>query len=310
MPKTKEQKRKERELRKRRRHHQLLMAERPKVFPEYSFPQSDADIAHVDPEFVAAEKKAAKRLNFRDGALFDELDMRFQRTMKTSGFRVAMAELVESVAGLDGVHQSEGKKNLFFAMLKPGMAIFDSLEQEGQIERHAPYCDFHVRPDEIDFAITFDALLKTWTSHGVAHHSRRRLVMEIGGRRLIPSFTRHAVERVVRRLVMELNYLGAGDVFSFFSMDTHVETVSLNGGRDAGFSMWAVCGGDSCFIHEAYAKACIGGGYAEGRNYYYRIGYLPVALDGEFACAKTCLTPGMIGTPEEELLGGPDIQNP
>ena len=302
MAKTKEQKRKGRELRKRRLRHQQLMADRPRVFPEFSFPQSEADIAHVDPEFVAAVTETAKRLNFRDRALFDEVDVRFHRTMKSSGFNAAMAELEERVAGLDDDGQSNARKILYITMLKPGLAIFDILKRKGLLDRRVPYCDFQVRHVDVDFAITFDALLKTRTSHGAAHHSRRRPVMEIGGRLLTPAFTRHAVERAVQRLVMELDYMWAGDVFSFFSMNTHSEPVSLNGGRDAGFSMWAVCGGESCFTHEAYAKACLGDAYAEGRNYYYRIGYFPVAVDGEFACAKTCLTPGLVGTPEEELL--------
>ena len=70
MPKTKEQKRKERELGKKRRLDQSRRCQvsvlRPREFPEVLFLQKEVDVAHVDPGFVAAVKKVAGRINFKD----------------------------------------------------------------------------------------------------------------------------------------------------------------------------------------------------------------------------------------------------
>ena len=43
------------------------------------------------------------------------------------------------------------------------------------------------------------------------------------------------------------------------------------------------------------------------KKYYYRLGYCPLALSGDFAKTITFLTPGMYGTPEYRLIQ--DIDN-
>lgn len=57
------------------------------------------------------------------------------------------------------------------------------------------------------------------------------------------------------------------------------------------------------YWHHRYVEALLGAGYdpANGKP-YYRVGYCPVALDGELAVATSFLPPGFKKTPEFEAI--------
>lgn len=103
-----------------------------------------------------------------------------------------------------------------------------------------------------------------------------------------------------------MTYAALGDVYGFFEQCRHFEPSHIRGdGERRGELVGAVsffddCESDRMWNHH-YVTELLGAGYgndpAKGTP-YHRVGYCPVALDGDYAVATSFLPPGFCKTPE------------
>ena len=84
-----------------------------------------------------------------------------------------------------------------------------------------------------------------------------------------------------------------------FEQCQHFERCDLHGGQLA-FTFYDQCA--EGFFHGLYVKEVLGEGVAIGHQSYYRVGYCPAVVEGDFIKAKTLLFPGYRGTPEYGVI--------
>ena len=89
-----------------------------------------------------------------------------------------------------------------------------------------------------------------------------------------------------------------GDTYAFFGRCVYFEKCELHGGQ-LGFTFYDLCD-DPLFWHHQYVREVLGEENVrpDGGKCYYRVGYCPAVIDGDFIKAKTLLFPGYKSTPE------------
>lgn len=147
--------------------------------------------------------------------------------------------------------------------------------------------------------VRFRSLERAKGSGGTVYFSPHRPTVEINGQRLIVGWSRHAIERTCERLAPRWDsYLGLGDVFALFYDCRRFEPCQLHAGRQVGFTLFDISA--SGYFSGHIAEQVLG--RPGKKNCYYRVGYCPVVVEGNFAKATTLLYPGYSGTPEYGLI--------
>jgi hypothetical protein len=120
----------------------------------------------------------------------------------------------------------------------------------------------------------------------------------VRGRRRRLGFAPHALDRLGERAAYSRSYASLGDVFGFVENSHYYTSALLHGSQDA-VGLFETCAPG--FFSSIYAQRILGVLEAQA-NYVYRVGYAPLADDGDFVVAKTVLPPGYHGTPEYHAL--------
>jgi hypothetical protein len=183
-------------------------------------------------------------------------------------------------------------------MFHMGEYIYSSLGDE--IKRWVPFNDLRVIPTGKSIVIKFGSLKKVRGEGGTLYHSPLEPKIKFGSKEYIVSYSTHAIEQTLARLVGRgYSYAGAGDAFGFFNNCMHYEVVTLLNGVTA-FTFYDKC--SEGFLNWHYANAIYGNKMKDDKFYYRRIGYCPIVFDGQYAVAKTLLYPGYQATPEAKAL--------
>jgi len=287
-------------------------------YPKFIF--SDYDESVVSADFVSHIKAAFSELEFTSN-LFSERDRWFYQVMKKSGYHSALNTLYGAFVSKGQIiehdetmnHAAKNKLSLFYAA-QIGTIIYKQLNEKGLLEKYLPYNDCQVETQKHlvidndkfalgeDFKVSFKALHKTRAFGGAAYYSWHKPQIEFEGRTYTVAFSRHALERVAERCAVDpSSYVGSGDVFAFIAKCTYYEPCILDndGQLIHGFTFYEYC--SPGFHSWRYVDNLIDNPSNE-EKYIYRVGYCPVDLSGDFAKARTLLTPGMKGTPEEVLI--------
>jgi len=113
------------------------------------------------------------------------------------------------------------------------------------------------------------------------------------------AFSRHAIEQTCERIVPRwTTYAGAGDVFAFFDRCVYFERRELHQDQLA-FTFYDFCA-PSVYWTYLYVQEVLGVENVDPNkgDCYYRVGYCPAVVEGDFVKAKTLLFPGFASTPE------------
>ena len=149
-----------------------------------------------------------------------------------------------------------------------------------------------------DISVKFGSLLHAKGSGGTVYYSRKKPKIEIDGKKKIVAFSRHAIERICERIKSNRKtYGGVGDLFAFLSHCVYFERCDL--GEQLAFTLYDISGDPPCIEH-LYVEEVLGRENvdpAKGKC-YYRLGYFPAVIEGDFIKAKTLLFPGFASTPE------------
>ena len=293
----KQQKQKKREQRNAEQKKYAQRLERRRQYPKIVF-----DAANGDPEFVEAVRAALATIDFDDTKLFKPIEQTFYKLIRERGRRHAFGatnELLRS-SSLSPHEQEVTRVQLILGF---GSRLLERIQEETR-RRLMPYNDVLVDFREHDIVLKFSSLRKEKGAGGTLYFSRRRPTVEFGGRKYTIAFSRHAIERICERINPHyIQYAAAGDVYGLFADCVYVEPFTLHGGQPA-FVLYADCGEPPFVSYAVYVKEILGEKNVdpEKGKCYYRVGYCPVAFEGDFAKATTMLFPGYSGTPEYGLV--------
>jgi len=258
-------------------------------YPEFLF-----DTTNGDAEFVEVVKTAMRTINFDDASVFQPWEMELYRTLKRDGTRAVMDRLLlvkldDSVTGR--LAQSHFLVNLGHTVL--------SRIPESERERYLPINDVMFLPHSHHIRVIFRCLLKAKGQNGTVYYSRRKPTLEIDRVPKIVAFSRHAIDRICERIKprWKTHYAALGDVFAVFDQCMYFERCDLRGGQ-LGFTFYDGC--QPGFVQYCYVKKVLGEENLDpkaGRP-YYRVGYCPAVIEGDFIKATTFLFPGYSATPE------------
>lgn len=288
--KRKKQKARERSIAKRK----VAVAERQRYVRSYpQFISLDADEA--DPYFVAHVERAARSIDLRDRSLFSDSESKLYRHIKKYGPDF-MKQLIEAMAD-DPVMQAIWGSKL-------GSVIFSRIPRD-RLLSYIPYNDVQVLFGGHDIFLKFRSLRQQSGRNGIVYYSRRRPSLDIDGVPKVVGFSRHAIERVCERIVPRWeNYAALADAFAFFDQCLHFEKCELHNGQLA-FTFFAEC--KDGYLSEQFVNEVLGRQIENGQNFYYRVGYCPAVIEGEFVKATSLLPPGFRGTPEFTAIVQADI---
>ena len=263
-------------------------------YPSFEF--QNPEIA--DPGFVEMVQRGLKMVDFDNRSQFSKDEADLWKAMKMFGGARVFRLMVKRCDG-DEKHPA-----IYEFLRKIPTIICNNMPRE-QVEKYTPFNDFMIFPDK-KITIRFRALRQKGGSHGTIYYSKNCPKIKINGEMKIIGFSRHAIEQTCSRLTSSDSaaeqgelYHWSHDIFSFFEQCSHFEPVVLPNG-DLAFTFFTECTeGDSdwSFVEEVWAADV-----EKDYHYYYRLGYCPASVEGDFFVAKTILVPGYRNTPERQLI--------
>lgn len=289
-------------VRKQREKEYAAAQARRAEFPEFVF-----DDRHADPEFAAVVRAAVKKFDFAE---LPSIEQTTYKVMRKEGAAVAMAKLRLAMAAVRADHPGNAYAQLgdIAWVLSTGEMVYNDIS-EADRQRFFPQNDYRILLHRNRIVVQCSSLLRGRTSKGSVWHSRFRPTVEFGGRKYVVAFTREVLVRLQSRFLgNKLSYAALGDVYGFLELCRHFEPCKVRGDGDRrdervdAITFFEDVSQERYWNHR-YVGAILGAGYdpANGKP-YYRVGYCPVALDGEFAVAKTFIPPGFVKTPEYEAI--------
>jgi len=272
----------------------IAKEKRAREYPIFHY--KDYNREAVSEKFVREIKQILSEIKFDDQNIFKKEDITFFKLMKEIGFNQAIDLITDGIS--DSRKKNVIKLNFEFLV---GHIVFQKLKEKGILDNFIPYNDVGIYPSDNDFIVKFDGLLSKKTRYGTIYYSNLKPKVKIEGDEFIVAFTRHAIERICDRCVSNWKmYAGAGDVFAYIKKCNFFEVINPSDTNEKNFITFY----DKCskgFFYFNYVTDVLDS-YDPDKNYFYRVGYCPVGISGEFLSAITMLTPGMRGTPEYLLL--------
>lgn len=288
MSKPSARKQKKQKARERRVARKKVEAAEQKVYAR-KFPGFELQTNNADDGFVNLIRHTLRDIDFRDSTLFHPKETEFLKLVKREPGEVIPA-LQRAVAdrNLSAMHLVNMVGHRVFTRIGPD-----------RLREWIPFHDvqFFLAGEKI--VVRFRSLERSKGKGGTVYFSPHRPTVEINGQKLIVGWSRHAIERTCERLAPRWDsYLGLGDVFALFYECRRFEPCQLHAGRQDGFTLFDISANGYFSGH--IAEQVLG---RPGQNHcYYRVGYCPVVVEGNFAKATTLLYPGYCGTPEYGLI--------
>ena len=261
-------------------------------YPNFTFENRDADL-----EFVKLVKEATQKFDFNE---LPQEERNLYKKFKKNGLKDLRAKSKENILSL--------KKFQFHCGLFIGRIIFEKLSKD-KIEAYLPFNDFRLFPIENKIIVQCRGLKKSNSSQGKIYYSFLKPKVEIDGNEYIVAFSKHAIEQICRRInPVLMNYFSLGDIYAYLEENTYFEICTLRDGNPA-ITFWDLCVSKEFWHYRVYVEEVLGKeNLILGKgNPYFRVGYCPIAFDGEFVVATTLLFPGYSKTPEYEYIANSSL---
>lgn len=249
-------------------------------FPEFRFVTNNAPT-----EFVELIRRAVNKINFRDPSQFQAWEKSFFKRAKQTP-QEALTALIEA--------KDQRDPAALHLIAVVGELVFSLIPRE-QLLQWIPFHDVQFIPTGRTFTVHFRSLEQQKSDGGTIYFSRHKPSLKIGSDEQFIGWSRHAIERTCERLSAKWDtYLGMGNLFAFFDQCCRFDLVTLHDGQLA-FTFYDKC--VAGFSKRQFVPEVLG--TDDGRSgYYFRVGYCPAVIEGDFIKAMTLLVPGYRGTPE------------
>jgi hypothetical protein len=293
-------KQRERDIQHRKHSEQQRALRQAKLdeYPKVIVKQRDAD-----PEFIKAVLEAAKKIDFLDEDTLGAGYQAFLRCGKEFGFSYAF----NSLRNLPGINHGNtrltGMPMLAVANLTYGGLLLQQVPEDIR-RRYMPFNDVTVCYEGRDIVLRFTSIRSQSGPNGRIYYNPAEPKIIFDGKEYKVGFSGHSIERICQRLNPRyINYGDCGDIHAYFRTCVYFEPALLYPDQ-LGFAIYNMCFTPGFVHHKIYAQDIFGlDNEVPGMGrLYYKVGYCAVAIEGEFAKAKTFLPPGYRSTPEYGLL--------
>lgn len=281
-----QRKAKKREQRKQAQKHELH-------YPSINLLNSDAPYNYVE-----ALRRGLETFKFGDKVLFPKKLRRILQLQRSLGLVGALQE----VCSVPLTAWSDEDPFLSLLLRDITNSIGQSIiRQVPLVSEFSPTTVFEVVPDLPDarsWSVKLSSLSYTKTSKGKIYHPNTDCNVLVRGVEKKIAYTSHAIDRISERSIPAYRSYGAmTDAHALFQRCTYFESVTIKN-KDRTDSL-----GLSIFfpvaVHQVeMLRALFGKDPVVGKHYYWRVGYLPLAITDDYWVAKTLLLPGFRGTPE------------
>jgi hypothetical protein len=283
-------------------------------------PNIAIDDAQADPEFSALISSVIARLPFDDDRHFPPAYQKLYEILKQQGRHALLAEFNRRASS-----EVERDIELHHFGMHLGDVVFAQLSDE-QKRRFFPFNDVEI--DVFDDGVkavlrslpqaTLDGKPLPWKGRP-CYFSYRRPTIEIDGVSKVICYTEHAVEQICSRACAKWKtYGGLGDAFAFFADCLYFEKCEIRGANGSQTRQPAVSFFQDCFLDRYRVQIWkppseyfvnVIGPHPDHltKHWYYRVGYCPIQVRGDFALCITLLSPGFSATPEYALLEASDL---
>ncbi|MBD2149455.1 hypothetical protein H6F44_04840 [Pseudanabaena sp. FACHB-1277] len=261
-------------------------------YPKFIFKNEGSD-----PDFSQIIKEIIQKFDFND--IPDELKP-ICKNIKELGYWKA----IEPV-----------KKNFKFGEDMGSYLVIDFLSElvfskfpKDKFNRYFPFNDFRLLPLDREIIVQCRSAKRFRSSKGTCYYSTQEPTIDRDGVKYVVTFTRHSIERICDRIHPNWKTHSAlGDVYAYLEENLYFEFCKLRDGSPA-ITFYDQCGGKG-FWHYQYVDKVFGKkNLILGKGSpYFRVGYCPLAFEGNFAVAKTLLFPGYSKTPEYECILNLDL---
>lgn len=292
MSKPSERKRRKQKARERlnakQKHRDREQRRYEQKFPTFRFS------GEADPGFEKLVRKALSSIDLRDRRLFHPTETEIYKGMKQNG--------PEMLLLLRCLEESENHLQAVGFSMKLGNLVFSMIPEE-ELLRFIPYNDVLIHPAGQFIRVHFSSLLSQSSPGGTIYYSKNKPTIVIDGEKKIVGFSRHAIEQLCNRYGPRWQtYGGMGEVFAVFDKMQTFERCDLFDGQLA-FTFFEEC--TERFFTGLYVPEVLGRP-AKGEA-YFRVGYCPAVIHGDFISAKTFLFPGYCKTPEYGTIHRADL---
>lgn len=275
--------------------------------------------AGADPEFVNLVKTIMDAFDYKCTKTFP-MEYRFKlEVLKNNGMMAVCRRIAEATDGSGNMTCDINDFNMHI-----GELIINAMSDDEK-DRFLPMNDVMVSAAGINdrkFTVKFSSMKKLRHNNQPVlyrgeqgYYSSRMPTVEVNGVGKIVAFSKHCIDRICERLMPDdyKTYGGLGNIHAFLADCIYFEPVEIKG-ESSGMRQPAISFYQDCFLH------LMEPGVVHPQNYYflnlvdeihpamfntkwyYRVGYCPIEVVGEFAFAKTLLLPGYTKTPEYDLL--------
>lgn len=261
-------------------------------YPTFTFENRNADL-----EFVKLVKEATQKFDFNE---LPKQDRNLYQKFRKNGFKDLASKSKENKLSIE--------KFLFHCGLFIGRVIFEKLPKD-KIGAYLPYNDFRLFPIENKIIVQCRGLKKSNSSQGKIYYSFLKPKVKVNGNEYIVAFSKHAIERICLRILpVSIDYFSLGDMYAYLEENTYFEICTLRNGNPA-ITFWDTCVSKDFWHYRVYVEEILGKeNLILGKgNPYFRVGYCPIAFDGEFVVATTLLFPGYSQTPEHEYIDNSNL---
>ena len=277
----------------------------------------------VSKDFVIEVTRILKGFRLSDRSVFTEAQAHFFQSVKERGIDFAINDAVIAdhknlTSKLSGTDHREFSNKIQFKNVKDPVTkhnfkilftflladiVLAELKKQHLLEKYVPFNVAYIIPIGKSFRVFFNGMLtKKMDNAPPIYYSKHKPTIEINGEKLLIGFSRHAIHRICERCVGDWGTNGgATDAFAFFNSCIYFELYEDDTRRENQyyFTFYQTCADG--FFSGMYPRMILDN-FDPTKTYYYRIGYCPIVVNGNFACGKTMLPPGMRGTPEDKLL--------
>jgi hypothetical protein len=268
------------------------------------FPEIVVDVDDAPAPLAAAIRQAVKRIRFENERLIAPETLFVYRRARNFGFSSVWADMRQFIRDsqeeFPEVTDPAAAEQFIYDYL--GNVLY-SLIPEGLRQSYLTFNFIIVAcgvPFDDTILVRVRSLCREKTPDGSVYYSPHRPTLETDRGPKIVAFSTHALMRTCERTVIDWDtHAGNCDAVGFIIMCDYFERCDL-AGADYAFTFFNECRKIDATFGD-YAQAILDSP-DDKQMYYYRVGYCPAVMEGDFLVAKTLLLPGMKNTPEYDRV--------
>ena len=304
MGKTKFQKKKDRERRKKKldtkkEHYKRIV--KTSLMPKFEFPQTSEEIDSISSIFVEKVHNILEALDLRSTTWLETTEKLWLSTIREDGYDATIADYV-----FRGGKKEEFTKHIDFICLKLESVVHSRISKEHP-KKFYPFVQAIVNVNDKSFEVNFKKIDghmshagKIWYPYGLPR-------VHVDDKMRVIAFTSHAIDRISERIASGNPFWVDRTIYDIILQSPKMDRLVTK--IDNYFVLYHEFDinnqlSDSNILK--YAKGILGEKITEFLDKHDRfkvkIGYFPYINDNDFTVLKTCVLPGMVGTPEHEYM--------